>query len=238
MTSSPGLTADYTRFIEDLKQRVAAARLSAARAVNRDLIALYWDIGQSIVHKQQTAGWGQSVVERIARNLRAAFLGTQGFSARNVWDMRRLYEEYTQPEFLRQLVAEEQPARPARAAGQGEQRGVTRARRPSVELLRQLVAEIPWGQHLLILGKLEGDAQRLYYLRATAAYGWSRNVLLNQVKAGAWERSRAEGKSHNFPKVLQTHLAEQAQEARSRAATTWSSWASARPSGSASWKTS
>ena len=90
---------------------------------------------------------------------------------------------------------------------------MTRARRPSVELLRQLVAEIPWGHHLLILGKVEGDAQRLYYLRATAAYGWSRNVLLNQIKAGAWERSRAEGKSHNFPKVLQTHLAEQAQEA-------------------------
>ena len=91
MTSSSGLTADYTQFIEDLKQRVAAARLSAARAVNRDLITLYWDIGKAIVHKQQTAGWGQSVVERIARDLRAAFPGTQGFSARNVWDMRRLY---------------------------------------------------------------------------------------------------------------------------------------------------
>jgi hypothetical protein len=101
MTSSRGLTGEYKQFIEDLRQRVAAARLSAARAVNRDLIALYWDIGSAITQKQQTLGWGHSVVEQIAKDLRAAFPGTQGFSSRNVWDMRRLYEVYTQPAFLR-----------------------------------------------------------------------------------------------------------------------------------------
>ncbi|MGO4392750.1 DUF1016 N-terminal domain-containing protein [Variovorax sp. M-6] len=62
-------------FTHDLKARVAAARLSATRAVNRELIALYWGIGKAIVDKQQTLGWGQSVVEQIARDLRAAFPG-------------------------------------------------------------------------------------------------------------------------------------------------------------------
>jgi predicted nuclease of restriction endonuclease-like (RecB) superfamily len=38
-------------------------------------------------------------------------------------------------------------------------------------------------------------------------------VLLNQIKAQAYERSLAEGKSHNFPKALPEHLAEQAEEA-------------------------
>jgi hypothetical protein len=55
--------------------------------------------------------------------------------------------------------------------------------------------------------------QRLYYLQATARFGWSRNLLLNQVEAQAFERSLAEGKSHNFPKVRPEHLAEQAEEA-------------------------
>ena len=81
------------------------------------------------------------------------------------------------------------------------------------ELLRQAVAEIPWGHHLLLLNKLEVPAQRLYYLRASARFGWSRNVLLNQIKAKAYERTLAEGKSHNFPKVLPDYLAEQAGEA-------------------------
>lgn len=48
-----------------------------------------------------------------------------------------------------------------------------------IEFLRQAVAEIPWGQHLTILNKVTVPAAHLYYLRATAQFGWSRNVLLN-----------------------------------------------------------
>jgi predicted nuclease of restriction endonuclease-like (RecB) superfamily len=65
----------------------------------------------------------------------------------------------------------------------------------------------------MILNKLDQPAQRLYYLRATTAFGWSRNVLLNQIKAGAYERSLAEGKRHNFKIALPDNLAEQAEEA-------------------------
>jgi predicted nuclease of restriction endonuclease-like (RecB) superfamily len=81
-----------------------------------------------------------------------------------------------------------------------------------IEFLRQLVAEIPWGQNLLILNKLTDPATRLYYLRATARFGWTRDVLLNQVKAGAYERAVTEKKTHNFELALPEHLAEQADE--------------------------
>lgn len=64
-----------------------------------------------------------------------------------------------------------------------------------------------------LLAKIEQPAQRLYYLQGTARFGWSRNVLLNQIKAQAYERSLAEGKSHNFPAALPANLAEQAEEA-------------------------
>lgn len=212
MTLPSGEPVDYASFIEAIKERVAAARQSAARAVNHGLIALYWDIGEAILDKQQTNGWGQAVVERIARDLRAAFPGTQGFSARNVWDMRRMVEAYSEPGFLRQLVAESSKDK---ATGRSIERSADK-RKPEVfggnESLRQLVAEIPWGHHLQILGKTDDPAQRLYYLRASAALGWSRNVLLNQIKASAWERSRAEGKSHNFPRVMPPAMAQQAEE--------------------------
>lgn len=206
MLSSSNVATDYARFIGSIKARVAAARLTAARSVNRELISLYWDIGKDIVAEQARLGWGKSIVEQIARDLRAAFPGTQGFSARNVWDMRRLYEAYSQAEFLRQLVAEVPKMRPPASVTTNSHRGAD-------EVLRQLVAELPWGHHLLILNKLDQPAQRLYYLRATTAFGWSRNVLLNQIKAGAYERSLAEGKRHNFNIALPEHLAEQAEEA-------------------------
>ena len=78
--------------------------------------------------------------------------------------------------------------------------------------LQQLVAEIPWGQNLLILNKLSAPAARLWYLRATTRFGWSRNVLLNQIKAGAYERAATEKKTHNFDLALPEHFAEQADE--------------------------
>ncbi len=76
------LPRDYVAFLTDLKARIAAARVSAARTVNRELILLYWDIGRGIVEKQRIRGWGEAVVERLAKGLQAAFPGGSGFSAR------------------------------------------------------------------------------------------------------------------------------------------------------------
>jgi predicted nuclease of restriction endonuclease-like (RecB) superfamily len=59
-----------------------------------------------------------------------------------------------------------------------------------IQFLQQLVAEIPWGHNLLILNKITGPAARPYYLRATSRFGWSRNVLINQIKAGAYGERR------------------------------------------------
>lgn len=79
------------------------------------------------------------------------------------------------------------------------------------EFLRQLVAEIPWGHNILIMQRVKEDPARRYYLEATARLGWTRNVLLNQIKAGAYEIS-LQDKSHNFDTTLPEYLAEQAEE--------------------------
>jgi predicted nuclease of restriction endonuclease-like (RecB) superfamily len=210
---------EYRQFIEELKGRVLSARVSAARAVNRDLILLYWDIGRAIVEKQRVQGWGDAVVEMIAADLRNAFPQMTGFSPRNVWDMRRLYATYTIPEMLAQAQLEMQRLILRQAVAEldkdPKQRQVSaKLTAPrTIEYLQQLVADIPWGQNLLILNKLTDPAAHIYYLRATARFGWSRNVLLNQIKAGAYERAVTEKKTHNFPLALPQYLAEQADEA-------------------------
>jgi predicted nuclease of restriction endonuclease-like (RecB) superfamily len=81
----------------------------------------------------------------------------------------------------------------------------------SPEFLRQLVAEIPWGHNILIMQRIKDEAARRYYLEATTRLGWTRNVLLNQIKAGAYEVS-LQDKSHNFSATLPEYLAEQAEE--------------------------
>ena len=78
--------------------------------------------------------------------------------------------------------------------------------------MRDLLVGVPWGHHVELLKKAKPLAARLYYLRATARFGWSRAVLLNQIKAGAYERAVKEKKTHNFPLALPEYLAEQADE--------------------------
>jgi predicted nuclease of restriction endonuclease-like (RecB) superfamily len=213
---------DYARFVEDLKRRIDGARLSAARAVNRELVALYWDIGQAIREQQASRGWGDAVVDRLARDLKASFPGTMGFSAASLWRMRQFHERYAAPEFLAQLVRERERAGEG-ATKDGKAGGAKRTRgagalalvdqRELARAVREIVEAVPWGHHVNLLSKLDDPAQRLYYLKATARFGWSRNVLLNQIKARAYERSLAEGKVHNFALALPEHFAEQAEEA-------------------------
>ncbi len=218
MKATLPLSRDYVEFVTELKQRIVSARLSAARAVNRDLILLYWDIGKGIVEKQAEMGWGEAVVESLSVDLQKSFPSVSGFSARNLRSMKQFYAAYSDPAIWLQVVAKlpkrtERETReiwPQAAAKIGRTRGVAAAPR---EFLRRAVAEIPWGHHLQILNKVDAPAARLYYLRATAKLGWSRNVLLNQIKAKAYERSLKDRKTHNFPNVLPEYLAEQAEEA-------------------------
>lgn len=79
--------------------------------------------------------------------------------------------------------------------------------------LVQLAREIPWFSNVMIFEKVKNAAARQYYLTMTAQMGWSRNVLLNQIKAQAYERHVMNPKQHNFAETLPLHLVEQADQA-------------------------
>src|SRR5690554_6096414 len=76
------------------------------KAVNKEMIALYWDIGKRITIKQQQLGWGKSIVETLSKDLQNEFPGIQGFSPRNIWYMQQFYSEYQKSIILQPLVAE------------------------------------------------------------------------------------------------------------------------------------
>ena len=79
--------------------------------------------------------------------------------------------------------------------------------------LLELALKIPWGQNMLIIHQLKGIKERKYYLQATDQLGWSRAVLLNQIKANAYQYQLTDKKVSNFEKALPIHLSEQANEA-------------------------
>lgn len=103
---SDAMNTVYNEFLVDLKSRIRQRQYQALRAVNKELVALYWEIGEAIDAKQQQLGWGKSVVETLARDLQAEFPGKNGFSAQNLWFMRQFYNEYRDHSNLQPLVRE------------------------------------------------------------------------------------------------------------------------------------
>jgi predicted nuclease of restriction endonuclease-like (RecB) superfamily len=101
-----GPTRTYSALLVEIKTRIQAAQFEALRAVNKELVALYWDIGRSIVERQRLSGWGKSVVERLSKDLRSAFPGVSGFSAPNLWFMRQFFQAYSARPILQPLVRE------------------------------------------------------------------------------------------------------------------------------------
>lgn len=95
---------DDARFVEDLKCCIDGARRSAARAVNRELMALYRDIGQAVREQRTRWKWGDAAIDRLARDLKASFPGTSCFSAARLWCMRQFDETCAAPKFLSRLV--------------------------------------------------------------------------------------------------------------------------------------
>jgi len=97
---------NYVVLLNEIKQLIRTTQYEALKAVNKELISLYWNIGRMIVERQKKEKWGKSVVERLANDLRTEFPGIQGFSARNIWYMRNFHVTYAQNEKLQPLVAE------------------------------------------------------------------------------------------------------------------------------------
>jgi predicted nuclease of restriction endonuclease-like (RecB) superfamily len=104
--NSLGKPQDYLCLLTEIKERIRSAQYEALKAVNKELVGLYWDIGRIIVERQEVEGWGKAVVEQLATDLQTEFPGVGGFSASNLWRMKAFFEAYNSLEKLAPLVRE------------------------------------------------------------------------------------------------------------------------------------
>jgi len=159
------MSVEYKTFFKEIKERIYKAQYDALKAVNKELINLYWDIGKSIVAKQDKIGWGKAIVETLAKDLQKEFPGIQGFSSANLWRMRNFYLTYR-----------------------------------TNEKLAPLVREISWTKNVIIMERCKDDIRREFYLKTTKKFGWTKDVLINQIEAVAFERFMAN--QTNFDKTV------------------------------------
>ncbi len=213
--ASSALPADYATILADLKMRVRASQLRAAVSVNRELIALYWDIGRAIVEQQKTHKWGDRVLDRLSHDLTEEFPEMAGFSRKNLYRMRAFFLGYAPANAIVAQPVRQLPGGGKKAAAQSGSAIVA-------QLVRQLPEEAILPQRLgesepqiLSQAVREFPAQKLSQPATEfaappepmASLPWGHNIVLLQKLESAADRLWYARKAveHGWSRAVLTH---------------------------------
>ena len=179
----------YASWIEELKGRYKKAQIKSAVKVNSEQLLFNWQLGRDLVVRRAEEHWGAGVVEQVSLDLKAAFPKAKGFSARNLWNMKKWYIFYSSNKTnqkLQQLVAELQTS---------DNKQKTKLQQLGAEIQEAEFNDelglafplafsfVPWGHHIEITTKCKDIDEALFYIQQTINEGWSRNTLDNCLRA-------------------------------------------------------
>lgn len=169
--------SEYKHWAEFISTKIKLAQTNAAVKVNAEMLALYWEIGSSILEKQSLNGWGSKVIDLLAADLAKDFPKNSGFSVRNLKYMRAFAEAYPQFPIVQVPLAQSKD-----------------------EFMQVPLAQITWYHHISLLTKVKDPIERAFYVIETAKNEWSRDVMLLQIQSKLYER---DGKAlNNFENTL------------------------------------
>ena len=210
---------DYMQWLGELKARYRSAQAKAAVRINAEQLVFNWELGRDLVVKKAEQRWGAGVVEQVSLDLQAAFPESKGFSTTNLWYMKQWYSFYSEAsEKLHQLDGELQSSenkddtKLPQAAGEVQNEILPQAAGEMVESgepFPKIFAFVPWGHHREILSKSKTIEEALFYILKTIDGNWSRNTLMNCIKADLYHTQG--GAITNFFKQLPSPQSELAQ---------------------------
>jgi len=94
---------EYFDVLADIKKRIKATQYKAVLGVNRELIFLYWNIGNVII---ENSVWGNKFIDNLARDIKLEFPNAKGYSVRNLKYMRKFAELFPEAEIVQAALAQ------------------------------------------------------------------------------------------------------------------------------------
>ena len=186
------LDAEYAEWIAEVKHRYRSAQVKAAVKVNAEKLLWNWQMGRDLVQKKAEERWGAGVVEQVSLDLQKEFPSEKGFSAANLWFMKRWYLFYTSEanlEFVKRTVSQMQ-----RLDNQFSTKLYQAGKELIDEKLYQAGKEfplpfalVPWRHHIEIITKCDTIEKALFYIGKTIEQGLSRDALINCINAKLYE---------------------------------------------------
>lgn len=204
---------EYVQWLGEIKARYRRAQVKASIKVNAEQLIFNWQLGRDLVIRKAEERWGAGVVEQISLDLQAEFPASKGFSTTNLWYMKQWYQFYsTAIPKLQQLAGELQI--PDNQDGKklqqlvGEIQQFEESKEQGTDMPGLFMC-VPWGHHIQILSKCKNIDEALFYIVRIASEGWSRNTLMNCIKADYYHTSG--GAITNFSEKLPSPQSELAQ---------------------------
>lgn len=196
--------SEFKQWLGDLKARIQQSQLRASIKVNSELLHLYWDLGKDIVSRQMESFWGSGFFEKLSKELKKEFPDMQGFSERNLYNIKRFYLFYSQDkENLHQLGAKMGDSNLHQLGAKAKKNDIqSTINRPQLDdNLEDLpIFQIPWRHHVEIFTKCKSVQEAMFYVQKTIQNGWSRAVLMNFLDANLY---KTQGKAvNNFDRLL------------------------------------
>lgn len=91
---------------DEIVAMIEGSRQRALQAANTELVTLYWQVGEHISRKLESAEWGDGVVDQLAQHLSRTQPGLRGFTRRNLFRMRQFFETYRDDEKVSALLTQ------------------------------------------------------------------------------------------------------------------------------------
>lgn len=204
------LDQDYSLWIQDLSKRYRRSQIKASIKVNSEMLKFYWSLGRDIVAMKAESRWGSKFFKNLSKDLKEANQKATCFSEGNLKYMKNFYCMY-QPYFeIGQQVAD-QFQNGKNTQQLVEQNSKNQFGQQLADQIWKDIISTPWGHHMLLIDKfLSNPEKALFYIHQTVENGWSRNMLLNFIGTGLYER---QGKAlTNFKQTLPSEDSDLAQE--------------------------
>ena len=198
-TQNVKLDSEYVQWIHEIKQRYRNSQIKAAVKVNSEQLLFNWQLGRDLVIRKAEEKWGTGIVNQVSLDLQAEFPEAKGFSARNLWNMKKWYLFYAENDGISDILQTFNSLIDTESE-KLQQVAAEIHEKPFGQKLQQVVAEIPfpagfsfvtWGHHCLIITKCKEVDEALYYLRRTIESGLSRNALDDCIRADLYHTSGA-----------------------------------------------
>ena len=211
---------NYVLAVKQIKTAILKSRYEAAALANKELLKLYFGIGQYVSFHSRNKNWGKGAIDSISSLLQQELHGLRGFSATNIRNMRIFYEEwecmqpflidkkeplfqFSEEELNRQLLSTELKNQNRQLATGDLNDSFLIQQLPTAELENEwveLFLKVPFTQHRLIIRGAEVTEERVFYIQKVATEFWSFETLKHHLKSDLYQR---QGKlAHNFQSTL------------------------------------